>query len=167
MGVVEYTQMWIPLPEGRDQEQNFELADRNTRNRATRRNSMIRATRVTATIPVADLARAVRWYKDKLGLEPAKQDQNMGAVYNLPGGTGFNLYPTPTNAGKAPNTLMGFEVADVAAEVAALRKSGVVFENYDMPGLKTVDGIATMGDSHGAWFKDVDGNILALGDGLS
>ena len=127
---------------------------------------MINATRVSATIPVADLARAVRWYRDKLGLEPTGQDPNMGATYRLPDGTGFELYPTPTNAGKAPNTLMGFHVTDVAAEVAALRKSGVVFENYDVPGLKTVDGIATMGNSHGAWFKDADGNILALGDGM-
>jgi len=127
---------------------------------------MIRATRVTAMIPVADLARAVRWYRDKLGLEPSQQDENMGAVYRLPNGTGFNLYPTPTNAGKAPNTLMGFDVPDVATEVVALRKNGVVFENYDMPGLKTVDGIATIGHGHGAWFKDADGNIIAIGDGM-
>ena len=127
---------------------------------------MIRATRVIATIPIADLARAVRWYKDKLGLEPTMQDENMGALYRLPGGTGFNLYITPTNAGKAPNTLMGFDVPDVAAEVVALRKNGVVFENYDVPGLKTVDGIAHIGDGHGAWFKDADGNILAITDGM-
>jgi catechol 2,3-dioxygenase-like lactoylglutathione lyase family enzyme len=127
---------------------------------------MIKATRVIAMIPVADLARAVRWYKDKLGLEPTKQEDNMGAVYRLPDGTGFNLYPTPTNAGKAPNTLMAFDVPDVAAEVVALRRNGVVFENYDMPGLKTVDGIATIGNGHGAWFKDADGNILAIGDGM-
>lgn len=122
---------------------------------------------MNATIPVADLARAVRWYKDKLGLEPTRQDENMGAVYRLADGTGFLLYPTPTNAGKAPNTLMGFEVPDVVAEAAALKKTGVVFENSDMPGLKTVDGIATFGDMHGAWFKDADGNILALSDGMS
>jgi catechol 2,3-dioxygenase-like lactoylglutathione lyase family enzyme len=127
---------------------------------------MITAKRVDATIPVADLDRAVRWYKDKLGLEPTRQDQDMGAVYRFADGTGFMLYPTATNAGKAPNTLMGFEVPDVVAEVAALRKAGVVFENYDMPGLTTVDGIATFGDMHGAWFKDADGNILALSDGM-
>jgi catechol 2,3-dioxygenase-like lactoylglutathione lyase family enzyme len=126
---------------------------------------MIKAKRVDATIPVADLARAVRWYKDKLGLEPTMQDKDMGASYRLPGGSGFFLYPTPTNAGKAPNTLMGFEVASVTAEVAALKKAGVKFENYDMPGLKTVDGIMTMGTMHVAWFKDADGNILSLGDG--
>jgi len=120
---------------------------------------------VSPTIPVADLDRAVRWYKEKLGLEPARQDANMGAIYKVADGTGFMLYPTPTNAGKAPNTLMGFEVASVTAEVAALKKTGVKFENYDMPGLKTVDGIMTMGTMHAAWFKDADGNILAITDG--
>jgi catechol 2,3-dioxygenase-like lactoylglutathione lyase family enzyme len=127
---------------------------------------MIKAKSVSATIPVADLARAVRWYKDKLGLEPTKQDPNMGAQYRVADGTGFLLYPTPTNAGKAPNTLMGFDVADVKSEVAVLRKAGVKFENYDMPGLKTVDGVATFGTMHAAWFKDADGNILGMTDGV-
>ena len=127
---------------------------------------MISAKRVDATIPVSDLDRAVRWYKEKLGLEPTRQDRDMGATYRLPGGNGFMLYPTPTNAGKAPNTLMSFEVPDVVAEVASLRKAGVVFEEYDFPGLKTENGIATFGEMHGAWFKDADGNILAIGDGM-
>jgi catechol 2,3-dioxygenase-like lactoylglutathione lyase family enzyme len=127
---------------------------------------MINATRVDATIPVSDLDRAVRWYREKLGLEPVRQDKDMGAIYRLPGGSGFMLYPTPTNAGKAPNTLMSFDVPGVAAEVASLKKAEVVFEEYDMPGLKTVNGIATFGDMHAAWFKDADGNILAIGDGM-
>ena len=97
---------------------------------------MISAKRVDATIPVSDLDRAVRWYKEKLGLEPTRQDKDMGATYRLPGGNGFMLYPTPTNAGKAPNTLMSFEVPDVVAEAASLRKAGVVFEEYDFPGLQ-------------------------------
>jgi len=127
---------------------------------------MINAKSVAATIPVADLDRAVGWYKDKLGLQPTMKHPDMGATYKLADGTGFMLYPTPTNAGKAPNTLMGFEVEDVIAEVAKLRKAGVVFENYDMPGLKTVEGVATFGDMHASWFKDVDGNIIAVTDGV-
>ncbi|HZP20630.1 MAG TPA: VOC family protein [Bauldia sp.] len=127
---------------------------------------MLNAKSVGASIPVADLNRAVRWYAEKLGLKPAMQDEQMGAIYRLPNGTGFMLYPTPTNAGKAPNTLMGFEVADVKAEVASLRKAGVKFEEYDMPGLKTVEGIATFGDAHAAWFRDIDGNIIAINDGM-
>ena len=57
---------------------------------------------------------------------------------------------------------MGFETADVEGDVAALKKKGVVFEDYDMPGLKTVNGIASVGPLKGAWFKDCEGNILSI-----
>jgi catechol 2,3-dioxygenase-like lactoylglutathione lyase family enzyme len=123
---------------------------------------MLTNDRAYATIPAADMDRAKRWYKDKLGLAPTREDE-LGATYKVGGGTGFVLYPTP-NAGKAPNTLLSFQTDDVIAEVRDLRAHGVVFEEYDMPGLKTVDGIATMGQYHGAWFKDSEGNILAVGD---
>jgi hypothetical protein len=83
-------------------------------------------------------------------------------MYFVGDGTAFLLYPTEF-AGKAPNTLMGFESDDVEGEVAALKKAGVVFEEYDMPGLKTVNSIATMGGLKGAWFRDSEGNILSIG----
>ena len=118
--------------------------------------------RAYATIPAADMSRAKSWYRDKLGLTPAKEDE-MGCIYNVGGGTSFLLYSTP-NAGKAPNTLLSFSTDDVEAEVQDLRRHGVKFEDYDMPGLKTVNGIATMGQYHAAWFKDSEGNILAVGD---
>ena len=57
---------------------------------------------------------------------------------------------------------MGFETADVEGDVAALKKKGVKFEDYDMPGLKTVDSIATFGKLKGAWFRDSEGNILGI-----
>ena len=117
-----------------------------------------------ATIPAADFARAQNWYEQKLGLKP-RVTEPMGAIYDLGGGTGFLLYPTP-NAGQAPNTLMSFGSVDVRADVAALRKRGVVFEDYDFSGLKTQDGVAKLGDREGAWFKDSEGNILALGTSL-
>ena len=116
---------------------------------------------VYSTIPAADLARAQQWYEDKLGLKP-RASEPMGSIYDMGGGTGFLLYPTP-NAGQAPNTLMTFASTDVRADVAALRRRGVVFEEYDFPGLKTEDGVARIGDRDGAWFKDSEGNILALG----
>ena len=124
---------------------------------------MLSDRRVYATIPATDLARAKRWYEEKLGLKP-RGEEAMGAIYDLGGGTGFLLYPTP-NAGKAPNTLMTFASKDVPGDVKALRAKGVVFEEYDFPGLKTNDGVAKLGDRNGAWFKDADGNILAIGDG--
>jgi len=118
--------------------------------------------RAYATIPAANMDRAKTWYKDKLGLTPASEDQN-GAIYHVGGGTGFLLYPTP-NAGKAPNTLMSFGSTNVEDDVRDLKSHGVVFEEYDMPGLKTVNSIASMGMYHAAWFRDADGNILAIGD---
>jgi catechol 2,3-dioxygenase-like lactoylglutathione lyase family enzyme len=126
---------------------------------------MLAKRRVYATIPVTDMKRAKRWYEEKLGLKPAT-DNEAGAQYNLAGGTGFMLYPTQY-AGKAPNTLMGFESSDLEKDVAALKKKGVKFEEYDMPGLKTVNSIATMGEYKGAWFKDSEGNILAIGNDMT
>lgn len=117
---------------------------------------------VYPTIPATDLGRAKAWYEAKLGLKP-RAEETMGAIYEVGGGTGFLLYPTGS-AGQAPNTLMTFSSTDVAADVAALRARGVVFEEYDFPGLKTENGVALIGDRHAAWFKDSEGNILALGD---
>jgi catechol 2,3-dioxygenase-like lactoylglutathione lyase family enzyme len=123
---------------------------------------MLSDRRVYATIPAADLGRAQRWYEEKLGLKPGGNEP-MGAIYMLGAGTGFLLYPTPS-AGQAPNTLATFSSTDVPADVAALRKRGVVFEEYDFPGLKTENGIAQIGPRKAAWFKDSEGNILAIGD---
>lgn len=122
---------------------------------------MLSQRRVYPTLPASDLSRAQRWYEEKLGLKPQRVEQ-MGAVYAAGDGTGFLLYPT-SYAGQAPNTLMTFSSTDVRADVAALRARGVVFEEYDFPGLKTLDGVAKLGDREGAWFKDSEGNILALG----
>jgi catechol 2,3-dioxygenase-like lactoylglutathione lyase family enzyme len=107
------------------------------------------------------MVRAKRWYEEKLGLKPANEAP-WGVSYALADGTRFGLYPTP-NAGKAPNTLMAFTADDIEADVKALRARGVVFEEYDLPDLKTVNGIAAMGTAKGAWFKDSEGNILAIG----
>jgi len=117
---------------------------------------------VMATIPAADLDRAQAWYSDKLGLVPAVSDE-VGLIYRMPGGSEFLIYETP-NAGQAPNTLMAFDSTNVVADVAELKQRGVVFEDYDLPGLKTENSIATIGDRKAAWFRDSEGNILALGE---
>jgi catechol 2,3-dioxygenase-like lactoylglutathione lyase family enzyme len=119
---------------------------------------------VHATIPAADLARAKTWYKDKLGLTPTREE-TVGYIYDLEGGSGFMLYQTP-NAGQAPNTLMTFESTNLRNDMAEMRQRGVRFEEYDMPGLKTVNAVAEMDGFHSAWFKDSEGNILAIGDGM-
>ena len=124
---------------------------------------MLGIRRAYATIPATDLDRAKRWYQEKLGLTPVREVADAGVMYQVGEGSGFFLYPT-SNAGKAPNTLMSFSAEDIVADVAALKKRGVVFEEYDVPGLKTVNSIATLGNLRGAWFKDSEGNIIAIGE---
>ena len=119
---------------------------------------------IFATIPASDLQRARSWYQEKLGLKPNREHEE-GLVYELGDGTGFLLYPT-SYAGQAPNTLASFESSDVPGDVADLKRRGVKFEDYDLPGLKTVDSIATIGGLKGAWFKDSEGNILAIGESI-
>jgi catechol 2,3-dioxygenase-like lactoylglutathione lyase family enzyme len=123
---------------------------------------MLADRRVYATIPAADLDRARRWYEEKLGLTP-RTSEEAGLIYELGEGTGFLLYPT-SFAGGAPNTLASFTSTDLKGDVAALEERGVVFEDYDLPGLRTENHIATFGAHHGAWFRDSEGNILALSD---
>ena len=115
---------------------------------------------VQATIPAADMERAMLWYEEKLGFKPVARIEG-GAMYRAAGGTGFFLYPT-THAGLAPQTVMSFMTPDLGTEVRDLKARGVVFEEYDLPGIKTVDSIAAMGSTRGAWFKDSEGNIIGV-----
>lgn len=121
---------------------------------------MLTDCRVHATIPAADLGRARKWYADRLGLEPIRQLPG-GLMYDAADSTRFIIYPTP-NAGKSPNTCMGFATDDIDAEVRGLKERGVVFEEYDSPNLKTVDGIATVGPTRSAWFRDSEGNLIGV-----
>ena len=118
--------------------------------------------RAYPAIPASNLQRAKAWYKEKLGLEPA-EERPTGTVYRLAGGTAFQLYESQF-AGTAKNTAMFFSTDDLGSDMKELRQHGVKFEEYDMPGLKTENGMATMGPYHGAWFKDSEGNILGIGD---
>jgi catechol 2,3-dioxygenase-like lactoylglutathione lyase family enzyme len=114
----------------------------------------------TCSIPAKDLDGTRRFYEDVLGVEVIRESP--GGITYRSGDSVFLLYATQF-AGTARHTLGGFLVKDVEATVADLRAKGVTFEEYDMPGLKTVDGIATMGEEKGAWFKDPEGNILSVG----
>jgi catechol 2,3-dioxygenase-like lactoylglutathione lyase family enzyme len=115
-----------------------------------------------ATIAVSDLDRARKFYEGTLGFK-VKDDRSDGVTYEDAGGGWFLVYPSQF-AGTAKSTYMSFEVADLEEAVKELRGRGVVFEEYDMPGLKTVDGIAEIQGVKGAWFKDPDGNILSVGE---
>lgn len=123
---------------------------------------MLKDKQVGAVLPAADITRARNFYRDKLGLEPENADAEDNLQYKCGGGSAFLLYQTP-NAGTAKNTQIGWMVDDLPGAVAELRANGVVFEEYDFPGLKTEGGIATTPDgSSAAWFLDTEGNILTL-----
>jgi len=125
------------------------------------------------TLPANDLARARAFYAEKLGLKVVQETPDGGLVFEVggdhaakPGWSSratFLVFPT-TNPNRGGHTQMGFHVDDVEREVADLKRRGVVFEEYDLPGLKTLDSIASIADGKGraAWFKDSEGNIIGL-----
>ncbi|RXE56052.1 hypothetical protein ABH15_07625 [Methanoculleus taiwanensis] len=114
---------------------------------------------VMPTLPVADMSRARKFYEEKLGLK-LREEQEGEAIYDCGGGTMLYLYQrAPT---KADNTAATFIVDDIKTEVAGMKQKGITFEEYDMPGLKTEGSIATSGQEKIAWFKDTEGNILAV-----
>jgi predicted enzyme related to lactoylglutathione lyase len=110
--------------------------------------------------PAKDMARARQFYEGKLGLAP-KQEINGGVVYAFGGGTAAFLYPTP-NAGTSKASQAFWDVADVDAEMAELKRRGVTFEDFDMPGERSPSGAVITGGAKAAWFRDSEGNILAL-----
>ncbi|MER8187635.1 VOC family protein [Kitasatospora sp. NPDC094015] len=112
-----------------------------------------------AVVPVGDVDRAKRFYRDTLGLSLV--DESAEGIGFICGGTRFDLYETPS-AGQAAHTLASWKVADLDAEMADLRGRGIVFEEYDLPGLKTLDGVAESDGMRAAWFKDTEGNILCV-----
>ena len=120
--------------------------------------------RVTVMLPAKDLERARRWYEEKLGLKPDKTD-DFGSSYTLKGGTPMFLYQTQF-AGTAQHTLLSFDSTDLASDMKALRSKGVKFEDYDLPDLKTKDGVAEFGPVKNSWAKDSEGNILGFVQGM-
>jgi predicted enzyme related to lactoylglutathione lyase len=124
---------------------------------------MLKQVRAAAMLPAQDLERAKRFYRDKLGLTPAQERDPMGGMmYELDGGTGFAVF---LSSGKSSgtHTQMALEVQDLDAAVKDLQARGLKFEEYDSPGLKTVNGIAEVGGTKVAWFKDSEGNLIAIG----
>jgi predicted enzyme related to lactoylglutathione lyase len=113
-----------------------------------------------AYIPVANLERARQFYEQKVGLRPAREVAG-GISYEFANGTACFMYPTP-NAGTSRASQAFWQVRDIEKEVAELKARGVTFLEYDMPGLKTTNGIATGGGAKSAWFKDSEGNIMAI-----
>jgi catechol 2,3-dioxygenase-like lactoylglutathione lyase family enzyme len=119
-------------------------------------------TSVIPTVAVEDLDRAVRFYSEKLGLSVRRLEGDTGsAIVEVGSSDRLLLYQSTYRRGET--TYCSFFVDDVESAVRELRDRGVRFEEYDFPGLKTVDGIATMDDGFKTgWFKDSEGNVLAI-----
>ncbi len=107
-----------------------------------------------------DLARAKAYYTEKLGFSVMFESPEAVAL-ELKDGSMWVLYPHERT--KASQTVVGFMVDDLAAEMKELRGKGVKFEEYDQPGLKTVDGVAELPGMKSAWFVETEGNILSVG----
>jgi len=120
---------------------------------------MLSTAPIRAYIPVSDVSRARKFYEEKLGLKP-KQEFAGGVIYEC-GGYEVFMYPTH-NAGTSKASQAFWQVTDVEAEVADLKARGVQFEEYDLPGMKMENSIATGGGAKTAWFKDTEGNIMAI-----
>lgn len=113
-----------------------------------------------AYLPAHDVARARKFYEGTLGFTPGEELAD-GVTYHFGGGTACFLYPTP-NAGTSKASQAFWQVEDIEREVADLKGRGVTFEHYDMPGASADGDIVTAGGAKAAWFKDTEGNILAV-----
>ena len=130
---------------------------------------MLQDGHVATRLPAQDLERARRWYSEKLGLEPSDERPG-GLLYRCASGE-FALFQS-AGGSSGTFTQMGWEVADLDAEVATLKERGVVFEEVDLPGLRTVNGIAEIEGNYpskgarsdrAAWFRDSEGNLIGIG----
>jgi catechol 2,3-dioxygenase-like lactoylglutathione lyase family enzyme len=125
--------------------------------------------KVATRLPAQDLDRARAFYAERLGLEPV--DERPGGLLYRVGSGEFALFLSSGNP-SGEHTQMGFEVADIETAVAELKARGVVFEDVEVPGLRTRDGIADIEGNYpskkssgerGAWFRDSEGNLLGIG----
>ncbi len=125
--------------------------------------------RAITKVPVQDLDRARAFYQYKLGLTPVEERE--GGLRYLCSSGEFHLFLS-TGAASGTFTQLGFEVEDIGAAIADLRSRGVVFEEFEIPGVEVDEnGIVRVEDNYpskgvgerGIWFRDSEGNLLGLG----
>src|SRR5258708_30762825 len=122
---------------------------------------MLKIKSAAPAIRAKDVKRARQFYEQKLGLKPAEEQADGGARY-VTGETGFLVFQSMGKA-SGEHTQMAFEVEDVAAAVRDLKSNGVKLEEDDYPEIKTHHRVVDMPDrSKGAWFKDTEGNLIAI-----
>ena len=123
---------------------------------------MVAGNRISAVLCSTDLVASQEFYEKKVGLTLSAETIKNHLVFEAGDGTTLLVYGR-ANPNLADHTQVRFWSSDVAADVKELQARGVVFEEYDFPTLKTVDSVATSaGIGKSAWFKDPDGNTIAL-----
>jgi catechol 2,3-dioxygenase-like lactoylglutathione lyase family enzyme len=125
---------------------------------------MLTSAEIAAVVPVSDIDKAVEFYGETLGLrlDVRRDDMPQNREAEFRAGDGTLVVYESVGAGQSRATVAGFRVDDLDAAVSTLRERGVSFEEYDLPDLKTENGIATIGDLRAAWAHDPDGNIIAF-----
>jgi len=126
------------------------------------------AAHVVTKLPARDLDRARRFYRDRLGLEPVEERD--GGLRYVCGTTEFHLFLS-SGAASGASTQIGFEIEDIERTVADLRSRGVHFEPFDIAGFQVQNDIVTVPNNYpskgrrerGAFFRDSEGNLLAIG----
>jgi len=121
---------------------------------------------MTTILPVIDMQRARGFYEKKLGLKPVGLKPDGKFVYATGSGAVLALFPKDGGT-KADHTAVSFQVRDIAAAIKELKAAGVTFEDYDFPGLKTVNHVCVLGAEKAAWFKDTEGNYLCLHEDIT
>jgi len=122
---------------------------------------MLTKAAVTTMLPVKDLNRAREFYEKKLGLKSLGSRQDGKFLFAGGDGGTLALFPKPEGT-KAEHTAVSFLVKDIAREIKELEARGLVFEDYDFPGLKTENHVCVLDSEKAAWFKDTEGNYLCL-----
>ncbi len=122
---------------------------------------MLKDAPVTTILPVTNLERASAFYEKQLGLESRGRAPDGKQLFCCGGGTTLALLETVSSA-RSANTAISFEVDDIVTQISSLKGQGVIFEDYDLPGLQTVDQVCVLGAEKAAWFKDPDGNMLCI-----
>ena len=122
---------------------------------------MLRNSHITTILPVREMDRARQFYADKLGLMPEGAHADGSFIMRCSDGSTVALMPKPEGT-KAEHTALSFEVSDLEGEFRDLEQRGVRFEDYDLPGLKTMNHVWTTEDEKCAWFTDTEGNILCI-----
>lgn len=126
------------------------------------RKSILSGSPQVAMLAERDLQQARTFWRDTIGLEEIFYDAQYGEAGYRAGGTVFAVYEHEGGS-SADHTQLAFQVTDVSSAKRDLEQHGVTFEEYDLPHLKTDNGIADMGEGgQGAWFLDPGGNIVGI-----